>query len=321
MISCAGVYAANYFVSNDGRQLEELVALIERLLLPQGFEVKPNARVFNEEGVQIAEFDIEIRGKLGSTDIAWLIECRDRPGQGPASGAWIEQLVGRRSRFGFNKVTAVSTSGFAQGAIEYAQRAGVETREVKDLTPEYFSDWLGFRNVDIIETQLRLDRAILYIAETESEDRQKAALEAISGKPIGEQLLRSSETGETISILKTFEMFMASNPAFSEGAIPNQPGKPVEVKAIYASDKSHPIIDTALGPVRITEILFGGEVTLVQSQATLARTQEYTRTESTNSISQSAGFMIPMNGQKFSLEMHRLTETREIHLVVRKLED
>jgi hypothetical protein len=85
-------------VSNDGKQLENLVALIEKLLLPKGFEVKPNTRVYNEDGVQIAEFDIEIRGKLGSTEIAWLIECRDRPGQGPAPGGWIEQLVVPASR-------------------------------------------------------------------------------------------------------------------------------------------------------------------------------------------------------------------------------
>src|SRR5712691_3000047 len=122
----------------DGRQLEGLVAFVEQTLLPQGFEVKTNERIYNDEGVQIAEFDIEVRGKVGSTEIAWLIECRDRPGQGPAPGSWIEQLVGRRTRFGFNKVTAVSTTGFAAGAIEFAQSEGIELREVRTLGPEEF---------------------------------------------------------------------------------------------------------------------------------------------------------------------------------------
>jgi len=132
-------------MKSDGKQLEGLVSFVETTLLPQGFDVKTNERIYNDEGIQVAEFDIEIRGKVGSTSIAWLIECRDRPGQGPAPGSWIEQLVGRRIRFGFNKVTAVSTTGFAQGAIEFAQEQGIELREVKSLIAEEFADWLVIR--------------------------------------------------------------------------------------------------------------------------------------------------------------------------------
>ena len=107
-------------MSGEGQHLENLVRQVEELLLPKGFSVAGNSRVYNDENVQIAEFDIEVRGRLGSTYISWLIECRDRPGSGPAPGSWIEQLVGRRDRFRFSKVTAVSTTGFALGAEEYA---------------------------------------------------------------------------------------------------------------------------------------------------------------------------------------------------------
>ena len=93
-------------VTRDGKQLEALVAFVEKALLPEGFEVRANERVYNDEGAQIAELDVEIRGRIGSTNISWLIECRDRPGDGPAPGAWIEQLVGRRTRFGFNKAVS-----------------------------------------------------------------------------------------------------------------------------------------------------------------------------------------------------------------------
>ncbi|SRR5258708_1390710 len=117
-------------MANDGRQLEGLVSFVEETLLGQGFDVKTNRRVLNDEGVQVAEFDIEIRGKVGSTKFAWLIECRDRPGQGPAPGSWIEQLYGWRERFRFDKVTAVSTTGFSAGAAEWGQKAGIELREV-----------------------------------------------------------------------------------------------------------------------------------------------------------------------------------------------
>jgi len=80
-------------MSSDGKQLEALVSFVERTLVPQGFEVQTNTKVFNDEGIQVAEFDVEVRGKVGTTDIAWLIECRDRPSQGAAPASWVEQLV------------------------------------------------------------------------------------------------------------------------------------------------------------------------------------------------------------------------------------
>ena len=113
----------------DGKQLESLVAFVEEKLVPDGFSVSKNERIYNDVGIQIAEFDIEIHGKIGSTEISWLIECRDRPSSGPAPASWIEQLVGRRTRFKFNKVTAVSTTGFASGASEFALSEGIEIRD------------------------------------------------------------------------------------------------------------------------------------------------------------------------------------------------
>lgn len=118
---------------HTGKPLERLVRAIEEEMLPEGFEVTSNDRVI-EDGEQIAEFDIVITGRLGSTDFKWLIECRDRPSQGAASGAWIEQLVSRRSRFNFDKVIAVSTSGFAEGAAKYASEQGIHLRTVTEIT-------------------------------------------------------------------------------------------------------------------------------------------------------------------------------------------
>jgi hypothetical protein len=189
---------------SDAKQLEGLVSFVEKTLLPQGFDVKTNERVYNDEGIQIAEFDIEIRGKVGSTTIAWLIECRDRPGQGPAPGSWIEQLVGRRMRFGFNKVTAVSTTGFAAGAIEFAQGQGIELREVSALSAEEFADWLVFRHLHHLERVTRLDHASIIINEGESEDRRAALAELISSQPADTTFLRSSKSGVLASPAAAF---------------------------------------------------------------------------------------------------------------------
>ncbi len=127
-------------MSNTGKLLEGFVERIEKILIPHGFIILPNEKVYNTDGVQIAEFDIKISGKVGTTNFKWLIECRDRPTQGPAPAAWIEQLVGRRDRFNFDKVIAVSTTGFAEGASEYAKDKGIEIRTVTEADVDQISE-------------------------------------------------------------------------------------------------------------------------------------------------------------------------------------
>ena len=128
--------------TNDGSELERLVKLIEGCVLSKGFKVDSRQPVYNDDGIQIAELDIVITGKVGSASLKWLIECRDRPSDGPAPGSWIEQLTGRRGRFKFDKVMAVSTTGFAAGAKEEAERTGIDLRLFQNLSYDDVSNWL-----------------------------------------------------------------------------------------------------------------------------------------------------------------------------------
>jgi NADPH-dependent glutamate synthase beta subunit-like oxidoreductase len=76
-------------MATNGKWLEDLVAFVESKMLPSGFKVDTRSPVYDADSSQIvAEFDIEITGKLGSGKISWLIECRDRQRSAPAS--WIE---------------------------------------------------------------------------------------------------------------------------------------------------------------------------------------------------------------------------------------
>jgi len=127
---------------NDGKSLELLTKLIESLLLPKGFEVETRKRIFNDLGIQIAEFDIVIKNKADSEPFYGLIECRDRPSRGAAPGEWIEQLYGRKHRFKFDKVMAVSSTGFSDGAKETARELGVELRNLETVTANEISNWL-----------------------------------------------------------------------------------------------------------------------------------------------------------------------------------
>lgn len=308
-------------MASDGKQLEGLVSFVEKTLLPQGFEVKTNERVYNDEGIQIAEFDIEIRGKVGSTSIAWLIECRDRPSQGPAPGSWIEQLVGRRMRFGFNKVTAVSTTGFAAGVGAFAQTQGIELREVKALSVEEFADWLALRHSNFIEHRAKLNHASILVNERESKERQEALLQAISSQPGDSKFLLSSKSGEMVSAATAFCSSVSQVGNLFDDLEPNGLGKKIRLKVQYIDD-NHFVVATSLGPVRVEEIEFFGELSVHESLIPLMVTAEYCRTETGEPISQVASFAPQViHGTNVSLELHKIAETGETHVIMRKLSD
>ena len=307
-------------MSSDGKQLETLVAFVERELLPPGFSVKSNERVFNDEGAQIAEFDIEVNGKVGSTTISWLIECRDRPGYGAAPGSWIEQLVGRRMRFGFNKVTAVSTTGFAAGAVDFAKQQGVELREVASLNPTEFKDWLHITEMRQVRRVTDLKHATIFLSPTETDDLKRAALDIIAGAAGNDDILVSSSSGARANLTNAFFGAIQSvDNAFKDVVV----GKPCKVRlqSNYL-DEDHFLIETALGFVRVTQIEFIGELRVEETVVPVVKTAEYRHAGTGEPISQLAAFASQsILGMNLALELHRMADSGETHITMRRLPD
>jgi hypothetical protein len=124
----------------DGKKLEELVAEIEKIVASAGKTVEVNKRFYDDQGVQVAEFDIFITFPSDIGDHKWLIECRDRPSQGAAPGSWIEQLIGRKFLHQLDRVIAVSTTDFSPGAKHWAEEGNIELRTVNQV--ETLESWL-----------------------------------------------------------------------------------------------------------------------------------------------------------------------------------
>ena len=126
---------------NDGKRLEQLVAMVEGMKLPEGFRVTSNESIRDDNGAQIAELDIAITGRIGSTTYTTIFECRDRPSEGAAPASWIEQLDSRRRRLKLDKIIAVSSTGFSPAAIDWARDSNIPLRTLETLTE---SDVRGF---------------------------------------------------------------------------------------------------------------------------------------------------------------------------------
>ena len=305
-------------MSNTGKQLEALIAFVEQLHLPSGFKVLTNNKEY-QDGVQIAEFDIEIKGKLGTTEIHWLIECRDRPGSGPAPASWIEQLVGRRGRFNFSKVTAVSTTGFSPGAAKYASDEGIEMREVTSIVPDQFG-WLRVERFPL-ESHLRhLTKTIILISADESVDRREAFSAAIREKGISDSILYSTKDKRYVSPIDVFSAALSSRPELFDEVKANEPGRDLHMRVPYPDDQDHFIVQTTLGPIRVRALEFHGVLQKSRTDIALEHFKKYSHAASGESISESASFPFTAFNMNLALEMHMVAESGITHVVLRKLD-
>lgn len=303
-------------MSNSGKLLEGLVERIEKLLIPHGFTISPNEKVYNDDGVQIAEFDIEIAGKIGSANFKWLIECRDRPAQGAAPGSWIEQLVGRRDRFKFDKVIAVSTTGFTEGASEYAKDSGIEIRTVNETDIDQISDWFLLNEMTLYKRGTILEHATLLVDENEPQEVHEALRQVLANNAPDSKLLLSTENGEHVSVASAFAIAAYGVDGLYDGVTPESGSKKVNLQVSYPQDNSHYVVESKLGNIRIKEILFQGELTLAIEKIPIMTIRKYENVLNGEVIATTASFNLEIDGKSRELSFNKIEETGEIHVVV-----
>ncbi len=125
--------------AKPGRDFELLVARLEAWLGPHGAVIKSPDSLPDKTDGKPREVDASIRSKIGSSEVLVIVECRDR--SGAEDRTWIEQLATKKESVGADKVIAVSSHGFTEGAESKAKDLGIETRCIKDVTSEDAAEW------------------------------------------------------------------------------------------------------------------------------------------------------------------------------------
>jgi hypothetical protein len=234
-------------MTNDGRSLEDVVTLIEGQAGPRGFRVERRKPVYSETGVQIAEFDILLIGQIGTAPVTFLIECRDRPSEGPAPAAWIEQLIGRRTRFRFDKVMAVSSTGFSEGAVAAARDAGIEVRTLDNLTPEEVVDWLP-PNAPVLIRHGMPTAARIYAWAKEGTKERLVSLKSDAAN------LVCDGSGERVSISTLWDRLVNQNSVWASVPEGGPPVQRTVVVGDHLAERFSVEIDGAAVPVERLEV-------------------------------------------------------------------
>ena len=119
---------------NDGKNLEKFVEKFHEVFRNENTTIEPRKKLYDEDGKLVAEIDILITDKISSIPVSIAIECRDRPSEGRQGVDWIQQIIGRRISFGFDKYIAVSSTGFTTPAIREAKNHNILLRSTSQFT-------------------------------------------------------------------------------------------------------------------------------------------------------------------------------------------
>ncbi len=305
-------------MKNDGKQLEKFVKAIEAALLPAGFDVKLNERVFDGDGNQIAEFDIIVTGKIGSASFKWLIECRDRSSQGPAPVSWIEQLVGRRERFNFDKVTAVSTTGFAVGARSFAKEKGIELRRMTNVTLDNLLDCFQISHIEHINQRGNLinNCEIQYNIGTPITTLQKIQ-QKTNLSTIDSPFLISKKDGKIVSLLEAWQGVLNISSDIFNDIYPNQPPVVKQIIANYPDPLDRYQVKCDAERIDVVRIVFEAELSISSISIPIFEIVQYEPFEEENIIAQSLIFKIDETSQQ--LIIHGIRSDNGLKIAVQSV--
>lgn len=296
---------------NDGRALEELVEYVEKTLANEGFQVDVNRKIHDDEGVQIAEFDVTVKGRFGSTEISWLIECRDRPSSGKASGEWVYALAGKRDVYRFDKVTAVSTTGFSPAAVLAAEKLDVELREVAATSPKEFSSWLKLAEVELLQHDISLADIDFVLDKNFITPARDRYMQQLISSPDGRQraVLVSGVTGAKLDVHTACREALAVAGGFNL-VEPGGDAVEIDMTVEYEATDAHLLMETPDGDVRVRKIRFQGSVRAVLKKFPVVGHSVYRAVCSEEAIAQTASANIPLSsGETVALTFTKVVDS------------
>jgi hypothetical protein len=297
-------------MANTGKELENLVSIIEKACSPLGFDIKKRKRIFDESGNQIAELDIEVSGKFGTTEINWLIECRDRPSDGAAPIYWIEQLVGRRERLKLDKVTAVSTTGFSPGAIDFAAKVGIELRSVREIQKEDISDWFRVENMIVDQCIGDLKNVQIFIRDP-SEERVKEINYLLKNNDVNAKIFIHTSTNEKFSTNDIWLEAMNVSPDIKKNVERGLPPRRKTIDINYTNPNSRYKLISQGSDVQIERIIFIGDISIVRIFAPISKITKYYYEKDQDSIAETAHFELNGINLHKEIAIHKIYDQGE----------
>lgn len=152
-----------------GRGAELILKELESFSLGDLAEIKSPDRILDSETGTKREVDVSIRCSVGTHNFLTVIECRDR--KPPQDVTWIEQITGKTKAIKADKIIAVSTSGFTEGAKRKAEKNNIVLRTLEEFNVAETISWL--KNITINRPYFKIINVNLGLITTKNKDQRR----------------------------------------------------------------------------------------------------------------------------------------------------
>lgn len=182
-----------------GRETELILKELESISLMGQAVVKSPDYIFDVVAGKKREVDISIRNKVGTHEFLTIIECRNRKEKGGID--WIEQIITKTANINTNRVIAVSTSGFTDGAINKAKHYNIILRTLRDFKAEEVKKWMDFFIVEEGGSKFKIIDIFCRFINIELDDDTKKKGKTIEFQiELNEKAFKIELTGEYVSL-------------------------------------------------------------------------------------------------------------------------
>lgn len=249
-----------------GRDLEKLIGILESSL--QGTDVTVTSPDIIPGIISKVprEVDVTLRAPDGSLTA---FECRNWTDT-KQGVAWIEQLASKKKDLGVQRVFAVSSSDFSEGARNLALHFGVELRTLDDLTFADIANWAPM-NIPLVIHRGEFKQVRIYLADRSDQEASELLAKL---KTVGNEVLfQDRETGQDVSLQEIWRRILAKNPQLYRGIDPNGESREVTIRVDFASGRYSVLIDNE--PIQVVEIHFVAELWIVRPDMPVSRASQY----------------------------------------------
>lgn len=306
-------------MARKGRDLEKLVALLEKHLGHEGIKITSPDYIEGRKSKSRREVDISLRSQIGSSDILVIIECRDRKGNEDV--IWIEQLATKREDVGADKAVAVSSTGFTEGAINLATTENIELRTLKEIDPKEILHWFTVRELTVFNRSSRFIHISVKLAaaDTFTLDLPPKVLSNLKSPfDVHAQIFRKKIDGSLVSFFDIWAAYEHLNEIYSDI---NPVGSKVNRHIIldYPNKQDCFQLMTTSGVVDIEQFDVDAELWIEVKNNPLTSMHLYSAKNKI--ISQSAEFEFELMGKTFAFELHKNPKSGKQTISLRKKEN